>query len=306
MHTRRVRYLLQPGEPLTLPERTVPQVLRLGLARTVLGLDDDRILTSTAVAIPLPRYEDGQPLRGTPGVRPDALRFPFMWLPAPLRERFEIDTGEGQLTLESDDAWALRVVLEMWGSGLYDIDTGGWLDVLALYDLDPDDPATHDRITAWWAGGADETLDVIDLSGALVPDTVEDSDWASIASLALVDSFEKASMALSAVDTVALCELVTDGDLTPLGTTDPARAVRSLLRIARTRFTGNPDVTALLGHLQAQADSPGTTGPFLVDEIVPQLSEIAQGLWTVYEPTLTEVVASFSEGNLVGAGTEDR
>lgn len=305
MHTRRVRYLLQPGEPLTLPERTVPQVLRLGLARTILGLKDARILTSPAVAIPLPRYTDGLPLRGTPGVRPDALRFPFMWLPAPLRERFEIDTGE-TISLESDDAWALRVVFEMWGSRLYDIETAGWLDVLALYDLDADDPATQDRIQAWWDGADDETLDAIDLSGALVPETAEDSDWASIASLALVDSFDKASMALSAVDTVALCELVTDGDLTPLGTSDPAQAVSSLVRIARTRFTSNGDVSALLNHLQAQCDSPGTDGPRLVDEIIPQLSEIAQGLWTAYEPVLVEVLASFTEDSLAGAGTEDR
>lgn len=305
MHTRRVRYLLQPGEPLTLPERTVPQVLRLGLARTVLGLDDDRILTSPAVAIPLPRHIGGLPLRGAPGVRPDALRFPFMWLPAPLRERFEIDSGE-TIALESDDAWALRVVFEMWGSGLYDIETAGWLDVLALYDLDADDPATQDRIAAWWAGADDETLDAIDLSGALVPETAEDSDWASIASLALVDSFDRASMALSAVDTVALCELVADGDLTPLGTSDPARAVSSLVRIARTRFTSNSDVSALLTHLQTQCDDPGADGPRLVDEIIPQLSEIAQGLWTAYEPVLVEVLASFTEDNLAGAGTEDR
>ncbi|GAA1491517.1 hypothetical protein [Brachybacterium sacelli] len=305
MHTRRARYLLQPGEPLTLPERTVPQVLRLGLARTILGLDDARILTSPAVAIPLPRYTDGLPLRGTPGIRPEALRFPFMWLPAPLRERFEIDTGD-TITLESDDAWALRVVFEMWGSGLYDIETAGWLDVLALYDLDPDDPATQQRIQAWWAGAEDETLDAIDLSGALVPETAEDSDWASIASLALVKSFDKASMALSAVDIVALCELVTEGDLTPLGTSDPARAVSSLVRIARTRFASNGDVSALLAHLQAQADSPGADGPILVDEIISQLSEIAQGLWTAYEPVLVEVLASFTEDSLAGAGTEDR
>jgi len=303
MHTRRVRYLLQPGEPLTLPERTIPQVLRLGLARTVLGLDDSRILTSPAVAIPLPRYIGGLPLRGTPGVRPDALRFPFMWLPAPLRERLEIDTGE-TISLESDDAWALRVVFEMWGSRLYDVETAGWLDVLALYDLDADDPATQQRIQAWWDGADDETLDAIDLSGALVPEADEDSDWASIASLALVESFDKASMALSAVDTVALCELVTDGDLTPLGTSNPARAVSSLLRIARTRFTSNAEASALLAHLQAQCDSPGVDGPRLVDEIIPQLSEIAQGLWTAYEPVLVEVLDSFAEDNLAGAGTE--
>src|SRR5699024_3908352 len=187
MHTRRARYLLEPGESPTLPERTVPQVLRIGLARDMLGLPDGRIITSPAVAFPLPRYLDGAPLRGADGVRPDALRYPFMWLPEPLRERLDVDTGGETTTVESDDAWALRIAIEMWGSGLYDIDTGGWLDVLALYDLDADDPATQDRIRAWWAGDDDADLDAIDLSGVFVPEADEDSDWASIAALALVE-----------------------------------------------------------------------------------------------------------------------
>jgi len=294
MHTRRARYLLQPGESPTLPERTVPQVLRIGLARDMLGLGDERIITSPAVSFPLPRYLDGAPLRGAPGVRAGALRYPFMWLPEPLRERLEVDTGDAATTIESDDAWALRIAFEMWGSRLYDIDTGGWLDVLALYDLDADDPATQGRIDAWWAGGQDEDLDAIDLSGVFVPESAEDSDWASIAALALVESFDQASMALSAVDTVALCELVSSGDLTALGTTDPARAVSSLVAVARTRFTSQAEVSALLAHLQRQADQPGADGTHLVAEIIPQVSEIAQGLWLTYQPILSEVVASFT------------
>lgn len=306
MQTRRARYLLQPGESLTLPERTIPQVLRIGLARDILGLPDDRLITSPAVSFPLPAYADGAPLRGTPGVRPDALRYPFMWLPEPLRERLEIDTGsERGIILESDDAWALRVAFEMWGTGLYDVDSAGWLDVLALYDLDADDPAVQQRITAWWAGADDEDLDAIDISGVFVPEGEEDADWASIASLALVESFGKASVALSAVDTVALCELVEGGDLSPLGTTDPARAVSSLVRIARTRFTSEPEVSALLTHLQRQADRPGADGVRLVDEILPQLSEIAQGLWTVYEPVFVEVSNSFTPENIQGEGQQD-
>ena len=293
MHTRRTRYLLQPGESPTLPERTVPQVLRIGLARDMLGLEDERIITSPAVSFPLPRYLDGAPLRGAPGVRPEALRYPFMWLPEPLRERLEVDTGDGVTTIESDDAWALRIAFEMWGSGLYDIDTSGWLDVLALYDLDADDPATQERIRSWWAGGPDEDLDAIDLTGVFVPEAEEDSDWASIAALALVESFDKASMALSAVDTVALCELVSSGDLTALGTSDRALAVRSLIAVARTRFTSQAEVSALLAHLQRQADQPGADGARLIDDIVPQLSEIAQGLWLTYQPVLSEVIASF-------------
>src|SRR5699024_6472745 len=237
MHTRRTRYLLQPGESPTLPERTVPQVLRIGLARDMLGLEDERIITSPAVSFPLPRYLDGAPLRGAPGVRPEALRYPFMWLPEPLRERLEVDTGDGVTTIESDDAWALRIAFEMLGSGLYDIDTGGWLDVLALYDLDADDPATQERIRSWWAGGPDEDLDALDLSGVFVPDAVEDAAWPPTAALGLLERFDKACTALSAVDPVPLCEVFSSGHLTALGTSDRALAVRSLIAVARPRFT---------------------------------------------------------------------
>ncbi|MCG7309686.1 hypothetical protein [Brachybacterium sp. ACRRE] len=301
MHTRRVRYLLQPGESLTLPERIIPQALRVGLARDVLGLDDDHLVTSPAVSIPLPRYTDGAPLRGTPGVRPDALRYPFMWLPEALRDRYDIATDEGTIP-ESDDAWALRIAFEMWGNGLYDVDSGGWLDILALYDLDADDPATQDRIRSWWNGVDDPDLDAIDIAPIFVPDDNEDSDWASIASLALVESFEHASMALSALDTVALCELVSEGDLTPLGTSDPARAVSSLVRVARSRFASQPEISALLNHLQTQADRQTADGPTLVGEITPQLSEIAQGLYLAYQPVLAEVANSFSDENLATTG----
>src|SRR5699024_6240120 len=110
---------------------------------------------------------------------------------------------------------------------------------------------------------------------------------------ALVESFDQASMALSAVDIVALCEMVTEGDLTGLGTSDPARAVSSLLAVARTRFTSQAEVSALLAHLHRQAGRPGADGERLVGEIIPQISEIAQGLWLTYQPVLSEVIASF-------------
>src|SRR5690625_427440 len=176
MHTRRTRYLLQPGESPTLPERTVPQVLRIGLARDMLGLEDERIITSPAVSFPLPRYLDGAPLRGAPGVRPEALRYPFMWLPEPLRARLEADTGDAVTSIGGDDAWALRIACVMWGSGVYVIDAGGWLDVMALYDRDGDDPATQDRIRSGWDGGPHEDVDAIELTGVFVHDAEEGCD----------------------------------------------------------------------------------------------------------------------------------
>src|SRR5690625_293373 len=72
-----------------------------------------------------------------------------------------------------------------------------------------------------------------------------------------------------------------------------ARAVSSLIAVARTRFTSQAEVSALLAHLQRQADQPGADGARLIDDIVPQLSEIAQGLWLTYQPVLSEVIASF-------------
>src|SRR5690625_4707200 len=73
-----------------------------------------------------------------------------------------------------------------------------------------------------------------------------------------------------------------------------ARAVSSLVAVARTRFTSQAEVSALLAHLQRQADQPGADATHLVAEIIPQVSEIAQGLWLTYQPILSEVVASFT------------
>src|SRR5699024_12266251 len=95
--------------------------------------------------------------------------------------------------------------------------------------------------------------------------------------------------------TVSRGELVTEGDLTALGTSVPARAVSSLLAVARIRVASHAEVSALLAHLHRQADRPGTDGVRLVDEIIPQVSEIAQGLWVAYQPVLSAVIASFAD-----------
>jgi len=66
--------------------------------------------------------------------------------------------------------------------------------------------------------------------------------------------------------------------------------------VARTRFTSQAEVSALLAHLHRQTDRPSSDGTRLVDEIIPQVSEIAQGLWLAYQPVLSEVIASFDDG----------
>ena len=69
---------------IELDERTVPQVLRLGIARTILGLDDARNLTSPAVAIPLPRNTDGIPYPFDRDIPKFASPADTTWTQAPL------------------------------------------------------------------------------------------------------------------------------------------------------------------------------------------------------------------------------
>lgn len=50
----------------------------------------------------------------------------------------------------------------------------------------------------------------------------------------------------------------------------------------------------------------GAIAEGLVDEIVPQPSEIGQGLWAPDEPVLAEVLGSVAEENFAGARSQHR
>lgn len=292
METTRVRYFLTEGEPLTLPRRTVEQLLRPRLARDILGLSADDIVSTDAVAIPLPRYEDGRPLRGRPGVKPTALRYPFMWLPAAQRDRYDIATGEGETTVESDDVWAFRVCLEMWIAGAYNVETGGWIDVLALWDLDPEDPETAERIQRWWDGSDDEVLDSIDLTDAFAVAEDDDADWAIISASTIEPLFTNAAMALSAADILGLCDLVEDGETSPLGGGNAIAAIPVLVNVAQSRFTRNSEAFLFLDRLYEKSKRSYSSSTEIIEAILPDLRDMMSALFEAYYPDLVGVVDS--------------
>ena len=116
---------------------------------------------------------------------------------------------DGRTGPEDDDTWAVRVCLELSASGLYDAESGTWLDVLARYGLDVDDPTTLDRIRSWQAGASDPVLDTIDLSDLV---DIDDRHWALETAIALMGDLKPASWALLANDMLVTIDEIADPD----------------------------------------------------------------------------------------------
>lgn len=156
-----------PGEQLVLFHHIDPVAFfeRIRWFREATGLADEQVVASLLCGVPLPVAErdDLGLISRWPSASADVLWLPVFWLPEALALRYTVQTEDGE-RIESDDEWAIRVAIELTGSGLYDPETGTWLDVLAAHGIDKDAPDTALRVAAWLDGEEDEVLDNIDLS----------------------------------------------------------------------------------------------------------------------------------------------
>jgi hypothetical protein len=159
-----------PGEPLVLFRGADPVTFfeRERWFQEVTGLAGDRIVSSPLCAVPLPlavRDDLGLLQRWPSEMNSELLWLPIFWLPEMVLTRFLIDNGiPGEERIETDDEWALRVASELGAAGLYDPETGSWMDVLAAHGIDIEAPDTVLRLGAWLEGESDPVLDNIDLS----------------------------------------------------------------------------------------------------------------------------------------------
>lgn len=177
-------------------------------------------LTSQLVPVPLPIYTDA-PGRQFARISPQMLWHPVFWLPQRLAGRYQLVDPEGvDLGPEDDDAWAVRVALELMASGLYDTASGTWLDVLARVGIDVDDPVDVARIEAWQQGAYDPVLDTIDLSPDI--DLPSDLNWAAMTADALLPDLVPASWALAADDLATMASDMSEPDA--LEVTEPGVA----------------------------------------------------------------------------------
>lgn len=255
MNVVRRRFLLEPGEPLLLLRSTIGTAVRYRMFAEASGLTPSTaILSSTLCSIPLPIYTNfgtnaqGRERRRWAWTRPEFMWHPLMWLPPRVAGRYQIADHTGQGRMEDDDLWAIRVAFEMTASGLYDPDSGTWLDILSTVGLDITDELDLARVQDWLDGSDDEILDDIDLSDYL---DIDPTSWAVETALAMRNDLTYGSWALIADD---LLGMVAD-------TIDPAYDLphRDTLIALRTVGSLGETLLSVVPATNPEGVSTGTT-----------------------------------------------
>lgn len=160
------------------------------------GLTDTQVVASPVVGIPVPDPDLDDSVTW-PMVNTEFLWHPFFWLPESVRSRALIagDTGD---RLESDEEYLIRIMAQCTLSGLFDVETGTWLDVLVYAGLDSEDEAVLDRVAEWQDGAADDVLDNIDLSQVFVDADAHTESQAVIDAVSGAPNSIRAQWALTA------------------------------------------------------------------------------------------------------------
>jgi hypothetical protein len=199
-------FLLEPGESLLVPRDPLRSLANHIGAAQATGICQSGLVASRMSEVPIPLAGGREGSRRVPGVRPESMWWPLLWLPPRLAYRVDYQIIDGDVVVidpdglfgrdphaipharrgyevhrETVDVWAVRVFLEVEAAGLYDADSGTWLDVLASYGIDIGQPDDLERVSAWLEGASDAVLDEIDETflrdGNHVPPN-EDPTWA--------------------------------------------------------------------------------------------------------------------------------
>ncbi|WP_433673879.1 hypothetical protein [Microbacterium gorillae] len=284
---KRRTFLNGPGEQLLLTSDPMEYITRFDAFVDASGLPPEKVLATPLSAIPLPvasKGAFGMPERWA-SADPSFMWHPLMWLPPHLALRYRyrvIDEDHGgtveDTDIESDAMWAIRVALELVHSGLYNPDDGTWLDVLAYHGLDADNPVDQARVEMWLAGGADITLDQIDLTSIVaVP---EDQEWALRAAADLVEVLVPAQWSMIAAGIVETVE----SQLEANGRSE--ETLRALLNImgqvaaqALHDVPADPDTgidyVDLIGVLTEESQTRGSDPDYLMNTFLEAIAEVA-------------------------------
>lgn len=291
--TRRQAFPTHPGEPLLLPRSTVELAVRQQMWTEATGLDPADQVVTPLVSVPIPLYlalPGPEPAAGQydrrrsfPDVPAAVMWHPLLWLPPRLAGRYRFSDHDGGIFVESDEEWAVRVALEVSESGLYDTDSGTWLDVLSLVGLDASDDVDLARIEAWQAGAPDPALDGIDLTE--ITDS-ENRHWALEQAAQLVDPLREAAWACCADD---LAEMAAETATRARGGRLDAGGVWSagqvMLDLARSTLSDVPIADGTLASTWAQmrAELEETRGVDVQRLLDGPLSRAANLLYDVRE-----------------------
>ena len=253
------------------------------------GIRHEDVVLSPVVTIPLPVTTATSGVRNRPQVKPEMMWFPMFWLPLGVGLRFRVrDTEDGSLRVETSEEWAVRVMSMSAEAGLFDPETGTWLDALSTVGLDAFSPDTLRRITTWQQGAEDPDLDRIDLSSRFT--FTEESISSAILS---AQDLTRMQWALSSGE----IRLATSGILSMrLSDEDLVETAEAWAFLALTGFSGDPELPSGASVQQVLSSiicglEDGTTTP---TQAIHRISRIANAVFRSYGHLLsnTETLAA--------------
>lgn len=268
--------LMEPGEPLLVAGSPFEAITRLEQWVDFTGMPVDHVMFNPLVNVPLPVYPKTWPdgRRRWAGIDPRAMWHPLLWLPDRVANRWPVqlldaDGAPSETTREDADTWAVRVALELDASGIYDQESGTWLDVLALAGLDADNVVDMARVEEWLAGAPDPDLDAIDLSHYI--DNPADISWGLFVALAQMEDLRIANWA-SASDA-----LLTDiNAFVPEAAALPPESARGfvldLAAAGRAYFAEVPPITG-----EEPESIWWATVPAMIDSVGPAIESLLRG-----------------------------
>ena len=296
----RLAFLTSSDEPLEIAPDPIEAAIRFGAFLEATGIPAQWVLTSFLAAVPLPIYPAQWPQgrKRWEGVRADMMWHPLMWLPDRVANRYPITDEDGQSVVEDDDTWAVRMCWELTASGMYDQDTGTWVDVLSTVGLSVDNPADLGRIEEWLDGADDPLLDSLDMTEHY--QNSEDPDWAIHVAMDRLEGLRLLSWALAAESLfdgfTDLSEMAADPALDPAEVT---RGVNLLAQMAGAAFAsmpqdfpGHPDEAAWWARQVDEMKFFGGTTADLIDGPVEVMSERLMLLSATMDPMVQEMIGA--------------
>jgi hypothetical protein len=271
MESRRREFLTSPGESLLLPLQAMDIADRLSRWTRYSNLPKESVVSSPLVAVPLSTRDAGS--RFPAETEPSAFWHPQLWLP----ERLAFPADDERI-----DVWAIRVALELTITGLYDVETGTWLDVLSTVGLDSEDLVVQARITEWLEGAPDEELDAIDLSAGL--DDLHDVDWSREQAEELLPLLVPASWAVLSNDLIGMAsEALSDEDADNASLAEDAQTI---LFLAQGSIGDGPagvegEETPVALWDRILADLPNWTARSLTEIVDGPFDALVESLYTI-------------------------
>jgi hypothetical protein len=335
---RRRASLTEPGRSILLCHDPFLGVINFGLFSELTGIGNEGLMASRMCPLPIPingarpatptvfshpiqgrQQALHYPGRRVAGIRADAMWHPFLWLPPRLanRQSFQVDDSGGvtritrrsnninpnlKVFTESDDVWVIRVVLEVSASGLYDMESGTWLDILSMLDIDTMTDDGVDRVQRWLDGAEDADLDLLDTGLELEHHVTNDDNpnWALQSAVSLSPELRSCVWATGADSLLGMLDGMTDeiGCGATLDVED-AKFVASTVALLGSTWMGDLDRSS--GHPHGDLESTwwneiakeihdfeGGLGELviggLVDRLSDRLIEIREMFWPTVQP----------------------